>query len=224
MLHSGSRNVGLKVAKYYNDIASKMNKKWFSSIPKKWKLAFLPVDTPEGRAYIAEMQYCVEFAFANRDLMMNRVISAVTEIVPNTAFEKMINIAHNYAQLEHHFNTNVWVHRKGATSAKKNQIGLIPGSQGTASYVVKGLENPESFHSCSHGAGRKMGRKQAQRELSLNAEKKLLDGLGIVHSIRGKEDLDEAVGAYKDITKVMANQTDLVEIITTLYPLAVIKG
>ena len=136
----------------------------------------------------------------------------------------MINIAHNYAALEKHFGQKVMVHRKGATQARTGQLGIIPGSQGAVSYIVKGLGNPESFESCSHGAGRKMGRKQAQRELNLTKEQKRLDEMGVIHSVYRKKDLDEAAGAYKDITTVMASQADLVEIAIELRPLAVIKG
>lgn len=135
-----------------------------------------------------------------------------------------MHVAHNYAQMEHHFGKNVLVHRKGATSAAEDEIGIIPGSQGTKSYIVKGLGNPESFMSCSHGAGRAMGRKQAQRDLNLEAEIRKLDEQGIIHGIRSVKDLDEAAGAYKDISIVMDNQSDLVEIVTELTPLAVIKG
>ena len=134
----------------------------------------------------------------------------------------MINIAHNYASLESHYGQNVWVHRKGATLAREGTIGIIPGSQGTASYIVEGLGNKESFESCSHGAGRKMGRKQAQRELNLEEEQAKLKG--ILHSVRGIKDLDEASGAYKDIKTVMENQKDLVKILVELKPLAVVKG
>jgi len=116
------------------------------------------------------------------------------------------------------------VHRKGATLARKGTIGIIPGSQGSSSYIVEGLGNPESFMSCSHGAGRKMGRKQAKRELDLESEIKLLDDQGIIHSVRHESDLDEATSAYKDIDKVMGNQVDLVKIKVKLKPLAVIKG
>jgi tRNA-splicing ligase RtcB len=133
-------------------------------------------------------------------------------------------IHHNYAAWENHFGENVIVHRKGATSAREGQIGLIPGSQGTKSYVVKGKGNLESFTSCSHGAGRKMGRKDAQRRLNLEEEQKKLNDQGIIHSIRNAKDLDEASGAYKDIQEVMANQSDLVDIVTELTPLAVIKA
>ena len=116
------------------------------------------------------------------------------------------------------------VHRKGATRAAAGEIGLIPGSQGSHSYVVRGLGNAESFSSCSHGAGRRLGRKQAQRQLDLRAEIARLEERGILHAIRHRKDLEEAAGAYKDIDEVMANQKDLVDIVTALHPLAVVKG
>jgi tRNA-splicing ligase RtcB len=184
----------------------------------------LPLDSEEGQNYISAMNYCVEFALCNRLLMMHNIKKAILDHFPNTGFAPMINIAHNYARMEHHFNTNVMVHRKGATSACENEIGIIPGSQGTSSYIVSGLGNPESFMSCSHGAGRKMGRKQAIRELDFEMEKTLLDDLGVIHSIRNVKDLDEASGAYKDISVVMENQKELVNILVELKPLAVIKG
>jgi len=131
---------------------------------------------------------------------------------------------HNFARLEHHFGANVWVHRKGATPADENRICLIPGSQGTSSYIGVGLGNNESYNTCSHGAGRVMGRKEATRKLNLEEEQKRLNALGVLHSIRGINDLDEAPGAYKDIDEVMANQADLVRIQTKLQPVAVVKG
>ena len=224
MIHSGSRNLGYKIAKYYNNLAVTLNEKWFSSVPKKWELAFLPLDSEEGQSYLNEMQYCVDFALANRALMMENVKQAMIDVVDDVSFDDMINIAHNYAVMEHHFGKNVMIHRKGATKAYLDQLGIIPGSQGTSSYIVRGLGERESFMSCSHGAGRKMGRKQAQRELSLESEKSRLDAMGVIHSIRNTKDLDEAAGAYKDITTVMENQTDLVSIEVELNPLAVIKG
>jgi tRNA-splicing ligase RtcB len=224
MIHSGSRNIGFKVAKYYNDLAIDLNEKWFSQVPKKWQLAFLPLDSDEGQSYLREMRYCVDFALQNRKLMMERVKDAFLAVIDDVEFGEMINIAHNYAVMENHFRKNVMVHRKGATQAREGQLGIIPGSQGTASYIVKGKGNPESFYSCSHGAGRKMARKRAQRELDLATEQKKLDDLGIVHGIRTQKDLDEAAGAYKDISVVMQNQADLVGIEVELSPLAVIKG
>jgi len=224
MIHSGSRNLGKKVADYYNKIAVVLNNLWLSSVPINQELAFLPIESCEAKSYLKEMDYCVEFAFANRKLMMERVKECFLAYTNQVEFGEMINIAHNYAKFEHHFGTNVIIHRKGATSAREGEIGIIPGSQGTKSYIVKGLGNTESFMSCSHGAGRKMGRKQAQRELSLSDEIKKMDDLGVIHGIRNQADLDEASGAYKDIDVVMANQRDLVEILVELTPLAVIKG
>lgn len=224
MIHSGSRNLGKQVADYYNKIAIELNKKWHSSVDTKHELAFLPIDSDEGRAYINEMNYCVDFALANRKLMMENIKAIFDRACSYPEYDEMINIAHNYARMENHFRENVMVHRKGATLATEDTIGIIPGSQGTKSYIVKGKGNPESFNSCSHGAGRKMGRGQAQRDLNLEDEVKRLDDMGVIHAIRGVKDLDEASGAYKDIDVVMENQKDLVEILVELTPLGVIKG
>lgn len=224
MIHSGSRNIGFKVAKHYNDVAIALNEKWKVGVPKEWQLAYLPLDSPEGERYITEMQYCVDFALASRRLMMERVKDCVAAVSTGVSFGEMINIAHNYAAMENHFKTNVMVHRKGATRAYDGQLGIIPGSQGTASYIVRGKGETESFKSCSHGAGRKMGRKQAQRELDFEEQKKILDDIGVIHGMRTDKDLDEAPGSYKDIAAVMANQSDLVEIEVELRPLAVIKA
>ena len=224
MIHSGSRNIGFKVANYYNRLAIDLNRRWGSTIPYKWQLAFLPINDESGRIYLQEMQYCVDFAYANRKLMMERVKDALIAVVQPVTFEPMINIAHNYAAMETHFHKDVMVHRKGATSARKGEIGIIPGSQGSPSYIVRGKGERESFQSCSHGAGRKMGRKQAKRQLDLEHEQKLLEDQGILHSVRSKRDLDEASGAYKNIDEVIENQLDLIEVLIELRPLAVIKG
>jgi tRNA-splicing ligase RtcB len=224
MIHSGSRNIGLKVADYYNKMAQKLNEKYFSSVTKEMQLAFLPIETEGAKEYMDEMQYCIDFALANRKLMMDRMIEAITEVKGSFGRDEIINKSHNFAAWEHHFSTNVLVHRKGATRAYEGELGMIPGSQGTKSYIVRGLGNEESFKSCSHGAGRKMGRGKAIRELDLEKEIEFLDKQGIVHGIRHKNDLEEAAGAYKDISVVMKNQEDLVEIVVELQPLGVIKG
>ncbi len=233
MIHSGSRNLGYRVANYYDKLAIDLNAEWCTSVPKSHELAFLPMESKEGRAYIKEMNYCVDFALANRKLMM----SIIQEIIykhtgamnaPGEYTKDMrgsfINVVHNYARMENHFGKNVMVHRKGATLATKDAIGIIPGSQGTPSYIVKGLGNRDSFNSCSHGAGRKMGRKDAQRNLDLEKEVNFLNAKGIIHSIRNVKDLDEAPGSYKDIDEVIKNQEDLVKVMIKLEPLAVIKG
>ncbi len=224
MIHSGSRNIGKQVADHYNKIAKNLNKLWYSSVDPKADLAFLPFKTEEARKYYNEMKYCVDFALANRKLMLTRVQEIVSDYFPKVSYGEIINIAHNYATWETHFGKNVVVHRKGATSAHKGELGIIPGSQGTKSYIVEGLGNPESFASCSHGAGRVMGRNEAIRTLSLEEEQRKLDKKGILHAIRGKRDLEEAPSAYKNITQVMANQEDLVKIKVELSPLAVVKG
>jgi tRNA-splicing ligase RtcB len=224
MVHSGSRNFGLQVAEYYNKAARKLNEQYFSSVDPKIDLAFLPIQAGEAALYYKEMQYCTAFALMNRKLMMDRIQASVSAVLNQVAYEPMINIAHNYAAWEEHFGEKVIVHRKGATSAKIGETGIIPGSQGTKSYIVEGLGNPESFMSCSHGAGRLMSRTAALQTLDLEAEKRKLDEQGIIHSIRSKSDLEEAASAYKDISQVMAFQSDLVKIKVELSPLAVIKG
>ena len=224
MIHSGSRNLGKQVADHYNKIAIELNKKWYSSVDVKQELAFLPIDSEEGQNYINEMNYCVDFALANRKLMMENIKAIFDKCCSYPKYDDMINIAHNYATMENHFKENVMVHRKGATLASEKTIGIIPGSQGTKSYIVKGKGNAESFNSCSHGAGRKMGRKEAERTLNLEEEVKKLDDMGVLHAIRGIKDLDEAPGSYKNIDEVMENQKDLVEILVELTPLAVVKG
>ena len=224
MVHSGSRNLGFQVARHYNDIAIALNKKWFSIVPKENELAFLPLDSAEGYEYMDAMRYCVEYAAMNRKFIMVDVKKAISSIFDKVEFGDPIDAPHNYAAMENHFGKNVLVHRKGAIRARNGELGLIPGSQGTSSYIIEGKGCPDSFESCSHGAGRRMSRTQARRELDLAGEKKRLDNAGVIHSVRNEKDLDEAPGAYKDIETVMANQADLVRVLVELKPLAVIKG
>jgi tRNA-splicing ligase RtcB len=225
MIHSGSRNLGKKIADFYNREAKEENKRWYAWSTSK-DLAFLPLSTETGKEYMAEMQYCVAFALANRRLMMEKIIGCFDQILKKDIVgnNEMINIAHNYASIENHFGKNVVVHRKGATSARTGEIGIIPGSQGTKTYIVEGLGNPESFMSCSHGAGRKLGRNEAMKTLDLKEEIEIMNSQGILHGIRNIKDLDEATGAYKDIDQVMDNQRDLVRILVELKPMAVVKG
>jgi len=224
MIHSGSRNLGKQVGDHYNKLAVMLNERWQSVVKPELRLAFLPLRTQEFNDYWAEMQFCVEFALCNRRLMMERIQEVIADALPGIEFEPMINIAHNYAAWEHHYGKNVIVHRKGATLAREGIVGIIPGSQGTASYIVEGLGNPDSFNSCSHGAGRLMSRTAAVKTLSLEDEVKKLNDQGIVHAIRSQRDLEEAAGAYKDIEQVINNELDLVKILTRLLPIAVIKG
>ena len=222
MIHSGSRNFGYKTAKTYHDLAKEQCQKWQSDLPTP-DLAFLPMDSGLGQEYFVAMNYALEFAEANRTLMMDYAKIAFSNIVGVPVdFEEVANIHHNYARLEHHFGKNVLVHRKGATHASNNTIGIIPGSMGTSSYIVRGLGNEDSFESCSHGAGRTMGRKQAKERLDLEEEQAKMSD--VVGGPRNIGELDEAPGAYKDIDTVMANQTDLVEVLVKLKPLASMKG
>lgn len=239
MIHSGSRNLGKQVCNHYNNIAKQLNKRWHSNIDPNSDLAFLPLDSEEGQCYLREMEYCVKYALANRTLMMNNIIKIFERIffgkegnlfnqnnyslykIPNYS---IIDIPHNYASIENHFNENVIVHRKGAILAREGTIGIIPGSQGTKSYIVRGWGNPESFMSCSHGAGRVMSRKRAKLELNLQDEINKMNTLGIIHNITNIDNLVESSSAYKNIDEVMENQKDLVDILIELKPLCVVKG
>lgn len=224
MIHSGSRNLGKQVGDYYNKIAASLNEKWHSVVSPEIHLPFLALDTKEFGMYWNEMKYCIDFALCNRKLMMMRIQEVIADCLKGIEFEPMINIAHNYAAFEHHFGKDVIVHRKGATLAREGIIGIIPGSQGTASYIVEGLGNPESFCSCSHGAGRVLSRNAAIMKLNMAEEIAQLESKGIVHAIRSQNDMQEATGAYKDIDEVIANELDLVKVKTRLLPIAVIKG
>lgn len=224
MIHSGSRNLGKQVCDYYSRVAMILNERYFSSVKPELNLPFLPLKTKEFNEYWSEMQYCIDFGLCNRNLIMQRIEEVISDSIPNVEFEPMINTAHNYAAWETHFDEACIVHRKGATSAKMGEIGNIPGSQGTSSYIVEGLGNPLSFMSCSHGAGRVMSRTEAVKSLNLAEEIQKLDEKGIVHAIRCQEDLEEASSAYKNIEKVIEQEADLVKIKTHLFPVAVIKG
>ena len=225
MVHSGSRNLGYKVAGHYNDLAIQLAKKQGKgAVPKEWQLASLPLTSSAAQSYLREMTYCLDFARANRREMMSALQEVVAEVTGCDQFDTPLDISHNYAARETHFFKEVWVHRKGATRAFKGEYGIIPGCQGTRSYIVRGLGNPQAFMSCSHGAGRVLGRKQAQRVLNLREEIDKLDQQHIVHALRHRTDLEEAPGAYKDIGEVIANQSDLIEVVVELQPLAVLKG
>jgi tRNA-splicing ligase RtcB len=224
MIHSGSRNLGARVGEHYNNIARVLNEKWHSVVKPELRISFLPWGTKEFEMYWNEMRFCIDFALCNRRLMMQRIEEVIADALPGIEFEPMINIAHNYAAFEHHYGEDVIVHRKGATLAREGVVGIIPGSQGTASYIVEGLGNPESFCSCSHGAGRVMSRSAAIKTLDMAEEVAQLEAKGIVHAIRCQDDMQEASGAYKDIETVIKNELDLVKVKTRLLPIAVIKG
>lgn len=222
MVHSGSRNIGYRVANHYHNQAKKENTHNKEDVPQD--LSYFLRGTEGYDNYFNEMNYCLLFALQNRKLIMERVKNAFTGVIPKVEFSNFINKPHNFAAWETHFDQELIVHRKGATRAEKGEWGMIPGSQGTSSFLVKGKGNPLSFNSCSHGAGRVMSRSKARKTLDIKEESAQLEALGVIHSLRHKKDLDEAPGSYKDIEEVMARQKDLVDIQVRLKPLAVIKG
>jgi tRNA-splicing ligase RtcB (3'-phosphate/5'-hydroxy nucleic acid ligase) len=223
MIHSGSRNVGKQVADLHGKIAIAQCAKWHTMLPDK-SLAFLPFDDKLGREYFRAMQFSLAFALANRRVMMMAVAEVFAKNKlpwPENWKGDMINIHHNYASIENHFGKNVIVHRKGATLARTGTVGIIPGSMGTSSYIVKGLGNPDSFMSCSHGAGRTMSRSKAKKTIDITDFRFKMKDIECDATV---DHLDEAPQAYKDIDEVMRQQADLVESTVQLSPLAVIKG
>ena len=230
MVHSGSRNFGKQICDNFNKKAVQLNALWHSSVPAKHDLAFLPTDTVEGQQYINWMNLALDYAYENRsrmikvasELLIKHVLKH-TGITVNLTEE--INCHHNYAAIEHHYGQNVWVHRKGATRARAGEVALIPGAMGSYSYVVAGLGNSESFHSCSHGAGRQYSRRAALEKFSAEEVMVDLKTQGVVLGKHNKADVaEESRFAYKDISEVMDNQKDLVRAIKRLRTVGVIKG
>jgi len=231
MLHSGSRNFGYKICKYFNSKAKELNAKWFSSVPPEWDLAFLPVESEEGKQYLVWMDLALRFAAENREKMLYKVREILYNSVKKYAgFEgikegEIINCHHNYAAIENHFGKNVWVHRKGAIQARVGDMGIIPGSMGSKSYIVRGKGCKESFDTCSHGAGRAGSRKWAKNEYSIEEVMSDLKEKGVVLGKHKVNDVaEECRWAYKEIDQVMANQTDLVDIVEELKTIVVVKG
>jgi tRNA-splicing ligase RtcB len=224
LLHSGSRGLGAQVAKKFHYKAVALCRKYHTRLPTE-ELAFMPDDSPEGLEYIAWLNLAQKFAYNNRFLMMIVAQHYVREQVWQTNPTKdIINIHHNYAAIENHFGENVWVHRKGATLARNTTTGIIPGSMCTKSYIVKGKGNPESFNSCSHGAGRNFSRTEAKKRIAAGIDPPQHQQLANVELYGVREAHDELGSAYKDINVVMANQADLVDILTELKPVATLKG
>ena len=206
-------------------------------VPDPDDIAFLPTDSPEGRDYLRWMEFALSFAFRNREVLVSAMKDAFVAEFPKVTFEKTINIHHNYASLETHFGKALWVHRKGATLASEGTIGIIPGSMGTASFLVRGLGHQLSLNSCSHGAGRKFGRMDFNRthntEDALASIEKSMEG--VVYrkfkkevNRKGKEtgmmDVAESPAAYKDVEEVLRNEADLVEPLVKVRPIIVLKG
>ena len=231
MIHSGSRNLGKRVEEFYHQRAAKLNEAYFVKLPDP-DLAFLPIGEADGHNYYRDMNFALRYARENRRRMMEVLKSVFSEFVPEAQFVRTIDIHHNYAAFEEHFGETVCIHRKGATSAKSGEIGIIPGSMGTASYIVRGLGNPGSFMSSSHGAGRAMSRIAACDNLTVEECDRAMEGIVCERwkpfrrygRGRGLTDLSEAPQAYKPIDEVIAAESDLVEVVTRLTPLASLKG
>lgn len=228
MLHSGSRGVGNKIGTHFIEKAKKDMQRWHINLPDK-DLAYLPEGSDNFKDYVEAVEWAQSFAQINREVMMNRVINAVKSSLTTTsntaiAFEaniEAVNCHHNYISREHHFGKNVIVTRKGAVRAREGEMGIIPGSMGARSFIVRGLGNEDSFCSCSHGAGRVMSRTQAKKVVSLEEHKQATQG---VECRVDRDVIDETPSAYKDIDKVMQAQSDLVEIVHSLKQVVCVKG
>ena len=224
MLHSGSRGVGNAIGRYFIDKAKEEAEKYrITSYLPNGDLSYLVEHTEVFDDYVEAMLWAQDYASINREIMLDRTLQALREVlpVPFTLDAKAINCHHNYAEREHHFGEDVWVTRKGAVRAREGDMGIIPGSMGAKSFIVRGLGNADSFCSCSHGAGRVMSRSEAKRQVSLEEHAKALEG---IEARVDNSTIDETPSAYKDIDAVMSAQTDLVEVVHTLRQVVNIKG
>jgi tRNA-splicing ligase RtcB len=222
MLHSGSRGVGNRIGTYFIEQAKEDMRRWFINLPDE-DLAYLPEGTTGFVDYVEAVSWAQDFALANRRVMLGRVMDAISSALgrPIEFSAEAVNCHHNYVAREHHFGENVIVTRKGAVRARLGDLGIIPGSMGARSYIVRGKGNPESFSSCSHGAGRAMSRGETRRRFTLEDHAKATEG---VECRKDSEVIDETPGAYKPIEAVMAAQADLVEIVHTLKQVVCVKG
>lgn len=222
MLHSGSRGIGNAIGSTFIQLAKQDMRKWLINLPDE-DLAYLPEGTDHFDDYIEAVGWAQDFAALNRQLMMRHIVAALRQVLPKPfdAALEAVNCHHNYVARENHFGENVLVTRKGAVRAGKGTMGIIPGSMGAKSFIVRGLGNEESFCSCSHGAGRVMSRTEARRRVTLAEH--IHDTAG-VECRKDEAVIDETPRAYKPIEAVMAAQADLVEIVHTLKQIVCVKG
>jgi tRNA-splicing ligase RtcB (3'-phosphate/5'-hydroxy nucleic acid ligase) len=223
MLHSGSRGVGNRIGSYFIELARQDMRRWFVNLPDV-DLAYFPEGTDHFVDYVEAVHWAQEYARVNRELMMGSVVEAVRatgDVPPFEAAAEAVNCHHNYVAREHHYGANVLVTRKGAVRARVGDMGIIPGSMGARSFIVRGLGNPESFDSCSHGAGRAMSRAEAKRRFTVADHEAATSG---VECRKDADVIDETPGAYKPIDDVMSAQRDLVEIVHTLRQVVCVKG
>lgn len=222
MLHSGSRGIGNILASFFIERAKRNMERWFIKVPDI-DLAYIPEDTEEFQDYMSVIDWAQKYAFKNREVMMDNVISVLQNHIqkPFMITQEAINCHHNYVVKENHFGDNLWITRKGAIRAREGDLGIIPGSMGQRSYIVKGKGNKESYCSCSHGAGRKMSRTKARNTFTTND---LIAQTQGVECLKTEAILDEIPSAYKDIEEVMESQTDLVDVVHTLKQVLCVKG
>ncbi len=223
MLHSGSRGPGNRIGQYFIEAAKKEMRRWFINLPDV-NLSYVVEGSELFNDYVEAVNWAQEFARANRELMMERVIRVFRDMFPLLPFQvdlQAIDCHHNYVARENHFGANVWVTRKGAVRARAGDMGIIPGSMGERSFIVRGLGNADAFHSCSHGAGRVMSRTAARKKFTLAHHAVTTKG---VECRKDAGVLDETPAAYKDIDAVMAAQADLVEVVHTLKQVVCVKG
>ena len=224
MLHSGSRGCGNRIGTYFIERAKGEMRRWHIKLPDA-NLAYLPEGSDLFGDYMEAVGWAQDFALVNREIMMDATIQALADSVPGKELtwdaEDAVNCHHNYVAREHHFGKNVLVTRKGAVRARQGDMGIIPGSMGARSFIVRGKGDPDSFHSCSHGAGRAMSRTEAKRRFSVEDHQAATAG---VECRKDDGVLDETPGAYKDIDAVMAAQADLVEVVHTLKQVVCVKG
>ncbi|HWD28858.1 MAG TPA: RtcB family protein [Rhizomicrobium sp.] len=222
MLHSGSRGIGNAIGQHFIEKAKEDMKRWFIALPDQ-DLAYLAEGSANFDDYVEAVAWAQEFAAANRSLMMKAAMAALMRAL-GRSFDwgaVAVNCHHNYVSREHHYGANVWLTRKGAVKAGKGDLGIIPGSMGAKSFIVRGLGNAQSFNTCSHGAGRAMSRAEAKRRFTVADHEKATAG---VECRKDAEVIDETPMAYKDIDAVMAAQADLVEIVHTLRQVVCVKG
>ena len=222
MLHSGSRGVGNAIGTHFIELAKKDAERHERNLPDQ-DLAYFEEGAQYFGNYVRAVSWAQKFAQRNREVMMTNLITTVRKVItkPFESHVEAVNCHHNYVQQERHFGEDVFVTRKGAVSAKKGQLGIIPGSMGARSFIVRGLGNPESFDSCSHGAGRVMSRTKAKKLFTVEDQIKATEG---VECRKDKDVIDEIPMAYKDIDAVMAAQRDLVEVVHTLKQVVCVKG
>jgi tRNA-splicing ligase RtcB len=222
MLHSGSRGIGNRIGSYFIEKAKQDMRRWFINLPDE-DLAYIPEGSEYFKEYYDAVKWAQEFAFVNRQIMLRAVYVALEGMLGRAVreAESAVNCHHNYIAKENHYGSNVWVTRKGAVRARKGDLGIIPGSMGAKSFIVRGLGNPESFESCSHGAGRTMSRAEAKRRVTLEAHAKAVEG---VECRIDADVVDETPAAYKSIDAVMEAQKDLVEVVYELKQVLCVKG